>query len=196
MDTQSFRTQLVEWMKEIVPYSNFDKYARKTREGIETNPHNTDRHANHVNYVIYTKLHSYSISASPTYLGCIASTMFYRPGENWTRGNDLPDGKFCRETWENIKDAIIRYELEKFEPVVVRGIPETPKAAPPTPIETEYFDARHSVFLAQERLNKAERVMNEQHQNNPELPAERAATEPEVDHDAFVVVSSGPDVKA
>jgi len=188
MDTQSFRTQLVEWMKEIVPYSNFDKYARKTREGIETNPHNTDRHANHVNYIIYTKLHSYSISATPTYLGCIASTMFYRPGENWTRGNDLPDGKFCYETWSAIKDAIIRYELEKVEQTVVRVVPGPPCSQPPTPLETEYFEARHAAFLAQERLSRAERSMNGLDKKDPEMPTTRAAVEPEVDCNAFVAV--------
>jgi hypothetical protein len=189
MDTQSFRTQLVEWMKEIVPYSQFDKYVRKTREGIETNPHNTDRHANHVNYIIYTKNHSYSISATPTYLGCIASTMFYRPGENWTRGNDLPDGKFNRSTWEYIKDAIVRYELEKIEQTVVGGVPDGPPChSLPTPIETEYQEARHAAFLAQERLNRAERAMNGQDKKDPEMPSTRAAVEPEVDHDAFVAV--------
>ena len=190
-EAQSFRNQLVEWMKEIIPYSNFDKYARKTREGIETNPHNTDRHANHVNYVIYTARHSYSISATPTYLGCIASTTYYRPGENWTRGNDLPDGKFSRETWEAIKDAIIRYELEKIEQTVVGGVPDGPPSNyKPTPIDEEYFAARHAAFLAQERLSKAERAMNGQDKKDPEMPSTRAAVEPEVDMDAFVVVKT------
>jgi hypothetical protein len=190
MDTQSFRTQLVEWMKEIVPYSNFDKYARKTREGIETNPHNTDRHANHVSYVIYTVRHSYSISATPTYLGCIASTMFYRPGENWTRGNDLPDGKFCRETWEDIKDAIVRYELAKIEQTVVGAVPDGPPCTLKSngTVETEFFEARHAAFLAQERLNKAERAMNGQDKKDPEMPSTRAAVAPEVDCNAFVAV--------
>jgi len=192
MDTQSFRTQLVEWMKEIVPYSNFDKYARKTRESIETNPHNTDRHANHVSYVIYTKQHSYSISATPTYLGCIASTMFYRPGENWTRGNDLPDGKFSRETWEAIKDAIIRYELAKIVLTPASAVPDGPPANHlPSPAEQEYFDARYAAFLAQERLNKAERAVKGLHRNDPELPSIRTATEPAedmemLDHDKAV----------
>jgi len=61
---------------------------------------------------IYTKEHCYSISATwlnytAQYLGCIASTRTPRTGEDWTRGNDLPDGHFCRETWEHIKNAII-----------------------------------------------------------------------------------------
>jgi hypothetical protein len=115
MEQQSFRAQLVEWLKEIIPYNRLDDYVLQ----IETNP-------DHINYTIYTATHSYSISAKPTYLGCIASATFCRPGEDWTRGNDLPDGKFCRETWENIKDAIIRYELVKLAPVAMKIIHHQP----------------------------------------------------------------------
>src|ERR1700739_4332886 len=105
---QSFRTELVEWLKEIVPFSKLDLYTRKTREGLNVSL-DAGRHDNHVNYIICTDKHRYSISATPTYLGCIVFTTFYRPGEDWTRGNDLPDGKFCRATWEDIKDAILRF---------------------------------------------------------------------------------------
>lgn len=117
----SFRLNLVEWLKEIIPFNQLDTYVRKTREGFDDNPH-ADRHANHVSYKFVTAKHSYHISATPTYLGCTVSATFFRPGENWTRGNDLPDGKFSRETWEAIKDAIIRYELLKLDPL----LPTTP----------------------------------------------------------------------
>lgn len=163
---QSFRSDLVEWLKEIVPFSKIETYTRKTREGMDTNPM-ADRHANHVTYIICTDKHRYSISASPTYLGCIASTNFYRPGENWTRGNDLPDGKFCRETWEKIKDAIIRYELVKLVPEYsAQGVPDLPKANyEPTPEELECQAARAALWEAKDRYERAERVLLKQHIN-------------------------------
>ena len=175
MEQQSFRTQLVEWMKEIIPYSNFDKYTRKVREGIETNIFNTDRHANHVTYIICTAEHRYSISATPTYLGCIASATRQRPGEDWTRGNDLPDGPFSRETWESIKDRIISYEMVKLDPLhELKGGVEGPPAVPSTPEETAYFEARHAVFLAQQALQRAERHMNGLDALDPEMPTTRS----------------------
>jgi hypothetical protein len=122
MEQQSFRTQLVEWIKEIIPYSNFDKYVRRTREGFLVDPPTNQPNAakgvnygNNVAYLICTEENSYSISATPSYLGCVASARRCRAGEDGTRGNDLPDGKFCRETWEAIKNRIIGYELVKLE---------------------------------------------------------------------------------
>ena len=53
------------------------------------------------------------------YLGCIATTRKPRAGENWNRGNDLADGGYCKETWREIKDDILAYELVK----VVRNSP-------------------------------------------------------------------------
>lgn len=67
---------------------------------------------------IYTNDHCYSIVArvkenGNTYLGCVVSTRKPRAGEDWTRGRDLSDGVFCRETWENIKNDILSHELVK-----------------------------------------------------------------------------------
>jgi hypothetical protein len=39
-----------------------------------------------------------------------------RAGEDWVRGNDLPDGPFSKETWDRIIYAIVRYELVKLTP--------------------------------------------------------------------------------
>jgi len=195
MDKQSFRAQLVEWFREIIPYGNLDKYIRKTREGIDTNPHCTDRHANHVHYVIYTKQHSYGISATPTYLGCIASTMYYRPGENWTRGNDLPDGPFSRETWEAIKDRIIGYELQKLEPLPSYGDCAhkcPPAAAEWTPEEAEYNEARYELLRAQQRMEKAEHVRSGLFKKDEVTPCTRAAVEPELEVDALVEAQLEP----
>jgi len=70
---------------------------------------------------IYTESHRYRINARDSneddgYLGCTSSVRKPRAGENWTRGNDLADGKFTRATWERIKNDIVAYELVKIVP--------------------------------------------------------------------------------
>ena len=45
------------------------------------------------------------------------------PGETWTRGSDLADGKFNRETWERILRDIIRNELQKLSDYARSGRP-------------------------------------------------------------------------
>ena len=65
----------------------------------------------HVRVFLYTEGHCYSIYATPDYLGCGASTRKPRPGEDWTRGNDLTDGRFRLSTWQEILKDIVGYEL-------------------------------------------------------------------------------------
>ncbi len=70
-------------------------------------------------YQLYTDRYLYHIVAKDRskdagYLGCQVSARKPRAGEGHTRGNDLPDGAFIRETWESIKNSIIRYELVKL----------------------------------------------------------------------------------
>ena len=36
------------------------------------------------------------------YIGATASSRAPNPGETWTRGNDLADGPYCRETWDRV----------------------------------------------------------------------------------------------
>jgi len=96
------KKQFWEWMKEIIPFGRISNYVKIVDD---------DR------IRIYTNYHVFSIIVKKTYLGCQASTRKPRAGEDWTRGNDLPDGKFTRETWEKIKNAIIKYELVKLSPV-------------------------------------------------------------------------------
>lgn len=62
---------------------------------------------------IYTSKHSYQIVATKDYLGCTTSTRMSRPGENWTRGNDLPDGRFSKETLYCILCSIVFYEARE-----------------------------------------------------------------------------------
>ena len=66
---------------------------------------------------VFTKTHSYHISAhidGNGYLGCVASTRTPLAGEDWTRGNDLADGPFCQETWNQILTDIVAYELVRL----------------------------------------------------------------------------------
>jgi hypothetical protein len=123
---QSFRSTLVEWLKELAPFGNIDKYLRKTRERFDVDS-DADRFANSVTYIFCTEENTYHINAYPDRLSTGASSRKQRPGENWTRGNDLPDGPFCRETWDNFLQAVIRYEMVKLDPIRVAKADETPK---------------------------------------------------------------------
>ena len=59
---------------------------------------------------LYTQRNCYTILAKEDYLGCTAFRRVFRPGEDWLRGNDLPDGNFSHETLEQILGAIVFYE--------------------------------------------------------------------------------------
>lgn len=66
-----------------------------------------------INASIYTSENVYSIYATTGgYLGASAATRKARAGEDWNRGNDLPDGPFNKRTWERIRNSIIGFELE------------------------------------------------------------------------------------
>ena len=68
--------------------------------------------------VFCTKAHTYHLSFTGTYLGATATSRRARAGEEWLRGNDLPDGKFSRETFDAITRAIVGYELVVLVPEV------------------------------------------------------------------------------
>jgi len=65
---------------------------------------------------LFTHNYKYQIVAiedeNGGYLGCQVSNRKYEPGETWFRGRDLPDGKFTKETLEDIKSKIIAHELD------------------------------------------------------------------------------------
>ncbi|KKM97264.1 hypothetical protein LCGC14_1169880 [marine sediment metagenome] len=61
---------------------------------------------------LFTNDYIYSIRVTPTYLGCQATTRKPRPGEEWNRGSDLPDGKFGWEVLQKILGAIVFYEAK------------------------------------------------------------------------------------
>ena len=106
--------EFYEWLKEISRFSKVEDFVLPDyKDGI------------HV--YIYTHNNEYSIRARASrpnndasennnygYLGCMAKTRKPRAGEDWNRGRDLADGKYCKETWDKIKNDIISYELVKI----------------------------------------------------------------------------------
>lgn len=106
------------WLKTIIRYGNVDSqvliYWHINYPGKDDGNHFT------VNF--FTEDHQYSIygyessTRSPKgYLGCGAVTRKPRPGEDWNRGNDLPDGKYCKETFNMIVRAILAYEIKNLQ---------------------------------------------------------------------------------
>jgi len=56
-----------------------------------------------------------SLRQGDAYMGAYVSTRKPRAGETWTRGNDLPDGRFSEELWHRILTAIVRYEAQEIK---------------------------------------------------------------------------------
>jgi len=132
---KNWRSQFKEWLKEILPWdSKIEKYIQF--EGHYPEDWNLDENLvsvhtkrqydkSRIGVLVYTKDHSYQIGARETYLGCIMSNRKSRAGEWWTRGRDLPDGKFCQKTWDSIKRAIIGTELIKvMRPQIITALPD------------------------------------------------------------------------
>ena len=106
----------IEALRSLIPFhQKFDFYV-----GVE--PLRRLRFSNGVNgqgkVIFCTAINTFVINFSDIYLGCVASSRTQLAGENWTRGSDLPDGKFCRETFDNIIRAIVGYEMVDLTPVV------------------------------------------------------------------------------
>lgn len=106
--------ELNEWLKSLCRLNlNMEDVAK------------IDYKEKNINISIYTKENKYCIVArypeetadGINYLGCTVTSRKPRAGEDWNRGNDLPDGKYNKETWDKIKDAILAYELVKVSKV-------------------------------------------------------------------------------
>jgi len=104
------------WLKSMVRYGNVDSqvliFWKINHDGDE----------NRFNVRFYTDTHIYSISgyepidSNPKgYLGCTSSTRKARVGEDWNRGNDLPDGGYSKETFDKIVRGIVAYELKSLQ---------------------------------------------------------------------------------
>lgn len=138
-------SEVVSWIQEICRLGKADDYIL-----CDDNPTSDLYH-----FRFFTKENKYSIAVrpygvthtrtangkaveahnNPSYIGATVQTRKPRAGEDWNRGNDLPDGEYSRETWDKIKNAIIAYEMVKVskqarseypEPKVTPGLLETP----------------------------------------------------------------------
>jgi len=79
-----------------------------------------------VKFAFFTEKNVYYISAiwlndTAQYLGAMCNSRTSRPGENWVRGHDLPDGYFCRETWERIKNSFVKGEMKALSKYITSG---------------------------------------------------------------------------
>ena len=102
-----------QFLKDVTPYGRRDDFL----QFIEGD--------SFLRWIIFTNDHRYSIVATfdkepleTNYFGCTATTRKPRAGENHTRGNDLPDGELTQETWQRIKNAIIKYEVVNLSPAL------------------------------------------------------------------------------
>lgn len=86
---------------------------------------------------LYTDGHIYYVRAHENgYLGCVVSARKPRPGEDWTRGSDLADGKLDAETWNRILRDIVAYELKSISDYILNPPKEVPSEEGPV-IEEE-----------------------------------------------------------
>jgi hypothetical protein len=111
MTYKKFSEQLFKWLHEI---------ADDTQIQIVEETESSKIVAKSIIRVnLFTNSNRYRISAvldeNHSYLGCTTSSRKWEPGEDWHRGNDLPDGKFSEVTWNSIKNGILGYELIELE---------------------------------------------------------------------------------
>ncbi len=103
---------LKKWMGELI-------FPGKPKDFFqEISGHGSPLEVNRV-FCFYTEEYQYFITATErpagdSYLGCQVSARKIRAGEDWIRGNDLPDGEFTKKTWDMIINAIVNYELVKL----------------------------------------------------------------------------------
>lgn len=107
--------ELKKWVEEIVPYGRNKKDFMIETESAEPKD-DKRKYETRYNVKFYTHKSKYYVYATESkdghsYLGAGSSLRKPYPGEDWTRGHDLPDGPLNRKTWESIKDAIIKDEM-------------------------------------------------------------------------------------
>lgn len=102
------------WMERDLRYSYFswENHVQVENFKVGGNPRDGFRVRLYTDRNVYTIVFREADPGDPhTYFGCQVSSRKPLAGENWTRGNDLPDGKFSEETWRKMVGAIASYEL-------------------------------------------------------------------------------------
>ena len=112
-DKKAKQKLLDEWIAKLIFPGKVKDFIQK-RKGYSSPEHGYYR-----DFYFYTEDNRYSITAidrdgDDGYLGCTVTCRKARAGEEYNRGNDLPDGPFTEETWNTIVYAIVNYELVKL----------------------------------------------------------------------------------
>ncbi len=105
---------LDQWLKELVFPGKVKDFIEEIFDKLTPDEHERE-------LCFYTEKHCYFINVvsrpnNESYIGCQVNARKSRAGEDWMRGNDLPDGPFNKETWNRIVYAIVNYELVKLTP--------------------------------------------------------------------------------
>ena len=129
---------------------NFHFYTKKYRYNLKARPYSTKQS-------MYRNGKTIGESNSAPYLGCTVQSRKPRAGEDWNRGNDLPDGIYNKATWDRIKNAIIAYELVKI------SFKHTKSLASPEPMR----DALSAKEAIKEMNDAIEKDLNE---DDPAVP--------------------------
>ena len=117
MGYEELKAKLEEWLGGIL-WGNGAKFRFEQFEGAPQG-----------RVTFCTAMNTYTLSFKEGGLGCVVSSRIQRAGETWTRGNDLHDGPFSRETFDAIMRDIIGYELVVLE--------KEQELGPATPVESE-----------------------------------------------------------
>lgn len=115
-------TQLRRWLAPYVRYGHeepwrFERLSEEEEAG---------------RFTVATAGSTYSIRFhAGRYLGCVGTRRTSYAGETWLRGNDLPDGPFSFETFQQIMQGILAYEWVElaeqinYKPVLLEAIKNT-----------------------------------------------------------------------
>ena len=114
-DKELTKMQLLDqWLKELIFPGDVKDFFQ------EISGHGDDLETKR-NFCFFTEEYQYFITAiekydgdKEDYLGCQVTARKPRAGEDWLRGNDLPDGPFTKKTWDKIIYAIVSYEMIKL----------------------------------------------------------------------------------
>ena len=139
MNLQEARATMIEWLKNVkhwyLPDHSWEDYFFTDDEWTDYrfpdgHPTKGNGDPNRFHVHLFTNDNEFHISATigkKSYLGCIATARKKRPGENWTRGSDLPDGSFSKKTFDHccsrflqvhsnllIKGSVNRFSVDCF----------------------------------------------------------------------------------
>ena len=100
---------LNEWITNLVYPGKVEDFIKVTKQFVHEE--NSTKEVTFYTDEYRYRLYAVDRPEDDGYLGCQVSARKARAGEDWRRGNDLPDGPFSIETWNMILNAIINYEL-------------------------------------------------------------------------------------